>query len=216
MVSAASILNLGPRTSHLALSTWYWLSLLAFVLALLSKTSTVMLPVVLLGCAWWQRGRITRRDWLRTSPFFALALAFGLMSIWFQAHGAIAGATVQSENFWGRLAGAGMALWFYLGKALLPLNLSMIYPRWKIEAAAACRICRCCCGAASWRVCWVFRRTWGRHVLFGLGCFTVTLFPVLGFFDMFFLALVAGVRPLRVSAADRAGGAGGGGAWVRG
>jgi len=121
-----------PRTS-----LKYTLSLLAFALALLSKTSTVMLPVVLLGSAWWQRGRITWRDWLRTSPFFALALAFGLRSMWFQAHGAIAGVTVQSENLWGRLAGAGMALWFYLGKALLPLNLCMIYPRWRIGATAA-------------------------------------------------------------------------------
>src|SRR5688572_9864799 len=36
----------------------FWLSLAAFALALLSKTSIVMLPVILLICAWWQRGRI--------------------------------------------------------------------------------------------------------------------------------------------------------------
>jgi len=127
-----------PRTTHHAprASQWYGLSLLAFLLALLAKTSTVMLPIVLVACAWWQRGRITWRDWMRASPFFVVALGFGLMSIRFQAHGAIAGATVQSEHFWGRLAGAGMALWFYLGKALLPLNLCMIYPRWHISAAA--------------------------------------------------------------------------------
>jgi tetratricopeptide (TPR) repeat protein len=167
----------------------YCLSLLAFVLALLTKTSTVMLPAVLLACAWWQRGRITWRDWWRTSPFFALALAFGLMSIWFQTHGAITGATVQSENFWGRLAGAGMALWFYLGKALLPLNLCMIYPRWKIDAAAPVFYLPLLLWCGVLATCWPFQRTWGRHLLFGLGCFTVTLFPVLGFFDMYFLML---------------------------
>jgi Flp pilus assembly protein TadD len=180
----------GPQPSTLNPQPfWYWLSLLAFVLALLSKTSTVMLPVVLLGCAWWQRGRAGRQDWLRTSPFVALALAFGLMSVWFQAHGAIAGVAVQSENLWGRLAGAGMALWFYLGKALLPLHLSMIYSRWKIEVASAWSYLPLLLWCGLLVVCWAGRRSWGRHVLFGLGCFTVTLFPVLGFFDMYFLAL---------------------------
>ena len=178
--------NLRPSGFDLRTSKWYWLSLGAFLLALLSKTSTVMLPMVLLAYAWWQRGRT---DWLRTIPFFALALGFGLMSIGFQEHGAMAGATVQHENFWGRLAGAGMALWFYLGKALLPLHLNMIYPRWQIDAAAPGSYLPLLLWCGVLAVCWGFRRSWGRHVLFGLGCFTVTLFPVLGFFNMYFLAL---------------------------
>jgi Flp pilus assembly protein TadD len=181
----------GLRTSDFGLRTskWYCLSLGAFVLALFSKTSTVMLPVVLLGFAWWQHGRLSPREVLRTGPFFALALAFGLMSVWFQAHGAMAGVAVQSENLWGRLAGAGMALWFYLGKALAPLHLTMIYPRWKIEAATPGSYLPLLLWLGVLAVCWGFRRSWGRHALFGLGCFTVTLFPALGFFDMYFLAL---------------------------
>jgi tetratricopeptide (TPR) repeat protein len=203
------------------ISIRYGLALLAFGLALLAKTSTVMLPLVLLGSAWWQRGRITRQDGWRASPFFALALIFGLMSIWFQAHGAISGATVQYENFWGRLAGAGMALWFYLGKALLPLKLCMIYPRWEIDARAGWSYLPLLLWCGLLGACWgrrysaglargeaVGRRGWcghgkpagcrrsgglgrsmRRHLLFGLGCFTVTLFPVLGFIDMYFLAL---------------------------
>ena len=145
-----------------------------------------MLPVVLLGCACWQRGRT---NWLRTIPYFALALAFGLMSIGFQEHGAMAGVAVQHENFWGRLAGAGMALWFYAGKALLPFHLNMIYPRWQIDAAAPWLYLPLLLWCGILAACWGFRRSWGRHMLFGLGCFTVTLFPVLGFFNMYFLTL---------------------------
>jgi protein O-mannosyl-transferase len=180
-----------PRTSDFGLRTykWYWLSLLAFVLALLSKTSTVMLPVVLLGCAWWRRGRVGAPDWLLASPFLVLALNFGLMSVGFQAQGAMAGLVVQNGSLGERLAGAGMALWFYLGKALLPLHLSMIYPRWTIEVASAWSYLPLLLWCGVLVVCWAGRRSWGRHVLFGLGCFTVTLFPILGFFDMYFLAL---------------------------
>jgi tetratricopeptide (TPR) repeat protein len=38
-------------------------------------------------------------------------------------------------------------------------------------------------------VCLFFRRGWGRHALFGLGCFAVMLFPALGFFDAQFEVL---------------------------
>jgi tetratricopeptide (TPR) repeat protein len=166
---------------------WLGCSLVAFVLALLAKTSTVMLPLLLLASAAWQRGRITRQDCLRASPYFVLALGFGMMSVWFQKHQALAGLALAPQTFWERLAVAGRVFWFYLGKALWPVHLNLVYPQWKIDAAspAAYLPALWCCLALL--VCWWFRRSWGRHVLFGLGCFALTLFPALGFFDAQFL-----------------------------
>jgi protein O-mannosyl-transferase len=180
--------NLNPNTQRLRLGALrYGLSLAAFVLALLSKTSTVMLPVVLLACAAWQRGRITRRDLLQTSPFFVLALAFGLMSSWFQKHQAMAGSMFPPESFLERLAMAGRIFWFYLGKALLPLNLNLVYSQWQVSATALTSYIPDLLFCAAIFVCWRFRRGWGRHVLFGLGVFAITLFPALGIFDSQFL-----------------------------
>jgi tetratricopeptide (TPR) repeat protein len=180
--------NLNPERPF-STALRYGLSLAAFVLALMSKTSTVMLPLVLLACAAWQRGRIIRRDLLRTSPFFVLALAFGLMSAWFQKHQALAdaGQTLQPESFWERLAMAGRILWFYLGKDFLPLNLNLVYPQWKVDATALASYLPVILFCAAVFVCWRFRHGWGRHVLFGLGVFAITLFPALGFFDSQFL-----------------------------
>ncbi|MGD0745899.1 MAG: tetratricopeptide repeat protein [Verrucomicrobiota bacterium] len=169
---------------------WFTLSLLAFVLALLSKTTAVMLPPVLLLCAAWQRRRITRQDVLHTSPYFVLALAFGLMSLWFQKHQALVGESLAHASFGEKLAGAGQNFWFYLGKALLPVHLSVFYVREKIDAAAPAAYLPVLLAVAVFVLCWGFRRTWGRHALFGLGCFVVTLFPVLGFFDAQFLAML--------------------------
>src|ERR1035438_4852059 len=54
---------------------WYGLSLLAFVLALLGKGSVAPLPFVLLGIIWWHR-RPGVGDWIRITPFFAVAAIF--------------------------------------------------------------------------------------------------------------------------------------------
>src|SRR5262249_18714253 len=60
------------------------LSLLAFLLAMLSKGSVAFLPAVLLLLVWWQCGRITRFDFLRPLPFFTFAAILTAMNIWFQ------------------------------------------------------------------------------------------------------------------------------------
>jgi Flp pilus assembly protein TadD len=168
---------------------WYAVSLLAFVLALLSKTTTVMLPAVLLAGAAWRRGSITRRDLLHSGPHFVLALGFGLMSCWFQKHQALAGESLAPESSWQRLAAAGQVFWFYLGKAFLPLHLNLYYPYWKVDARSLLAWLPLVLAGALFAVGWRFRSRWGKHLLFGLGCFAITLFPALGFFDAQFLKL---------------------------
>ena len=165
---------------------FHLLALAAFLLALLAKTSVVMMPFVLLGCAWWRRGRIERRDVLRVLPFLGLSLALGLITIWFQYHRAIGGEVVHSANLWARLAGAGWAIWFYLGKALFPWPLSFVYPRWEIDAHSLLAYLPTVAVALSAGVLWHYRRTWGRAALFGLGYFVVMLAPVLGFVNIYF------------------------------
>ena len=166
---------------------WYGLSVFCFLLALLSKTSVVMAPFVLLICEWWRRGRITRRALLRTAPFAALSLALGLVTVWFQYNRAIAGEVVRPEGPLSRLAGAGWAVWFYLSKAILPIRLSMVYPRWEINASSIVAFLPLFLVLGGIAVLWRYRRTWGRAPFAGFAYYVVTLVPVLGIADIHFM-----------------------------
>ena len=169
---------------------FYGLSLLSFLLALLSKTSTVILPILLLLVIWWRRGAVIRRQWLRLAPFFLLALLLGCATLWFQDRVMRAGDPVQTENFFGRFAGAGRAIWFYLGKILLPANLSVIYPRWTINSDDTLAYLPSLAWFVVLASCWWLRsRTWARATIFALASFTVALFPVLGFLSMDYLVI---------------------------
>lgn len=161
----------------------------AFLLALLSKASVVMLPVALLLCGWWRTGRITIPDLLRTAPFFALSLVFGLITIWFQSQNAINDAVIPVGGWLARVAVAGYAAWFYFLKILAPVNLSALYPQRDLQATDALSLLPALLMAAVIIAAFVFRRGWGRHVLFGLGYFLVSLLPVLGFIKMYYFRL---------------------------
>ena len=165
---------------------WYGMALGSFVLALLSKTAVVPLPIVLLGLAWWQRDRVSSRDVRLTLPFFGVAVLLGLITVWFQSH-AIGAEMVRADSLWSRLAGAGWAVWFYLYKVLLPVNLIFVYPKWQIDATKLLSYVPGLLVLAWAAVFLRFRKGWGKAWLFGLGYFVAMLLPVLGFRDIYFM-----------------------------
>ncbi len=166
---------------------WYWLAVAFFALALLSKTAVVMLPVVLLLLIWWRHGKLCQRDWLSVVPFFALSLGLGLVTMWFEQHHGIRSEIVQTAGFPGRLARAGCVVWFYLGKALWPVGLNVIYPHCSFaegSVAAFIPLAVLVCIAV---ILWRYRTIEGRAALVAMGCFVTLLFPVLGFFKIGFM-----------------------------
>lgn len=178
-----------PATARGRAQALYAASVLAFLFALASKTAVVTLPVVLLGCVAWRRGRLMRGDLWRAVPFFVLALVFGLVTLKMQTFRILATEPVQTLTLPARLAAAGWALWFYLGKALLPLNLMAVYSQWTVDARSAVAWLPPALWCAALGLCAASRRPWARATLLGLGGFTVLLLPVLGVVDMYFLAI---------------------------
>jgi tetratricopeptide (TPR) repeat protein len=165
---------------------WYGLSLGAFLLALLSKTALVTLPLVLLGLVWWLHGKIRRRDCLLSVPFFILSLVLGLITVWFQSNRVAQGQAIQTGGFLSHLVTAGWVPWFYLYKALLPYDLCTIYPKWNIDASSLASWLPGVILVASLALFWWKRNTWRRPVFLALAYFVVTLSPVMGFVNQTF------------------------------
>jgi protein O-mannosyl-transferase len=160
-------------------------ALALFALGLLSKTVTATLPAALLVVFWWQRGKLSwRRDVLPLIPFFVLGAAAGLFTAYVERKLIGAEGADFALTFVDRFLTAGRVIWFYLGNLFWPANLIFIYPRWNIDQAVWWQYLFPAGALLLAAVLWVLRRRW-RGPLAGLLYFVGTLFPVLGFFNVF-------------------------------
>src|SRR5207244_9457554 len=85
-----------------------------------------------------------------------------------------------------RLIIAGRTIWFYLGKLMWPHPLIFVYPRWEISPSRLTAYLPLLAGLAGLVVLWLTRGKWKRSVSFAAAYFVISLFPVLGFFSVYF------------------------------
>ena len=163
------------------------LAIVLFILALFSKTVTASLPCAILVIFWWRQGSLSlRRDVLPLSPMLVLGVMGGLLTAWVErryigATGAEFALTADQ-----RVLIAGRSLWFYLSKLAWPRDLLFTYPRWVVS------------GSVWWQwlfpagalaltavLVWTATARGRRGPLAAWLFFSGTLFPALGFFNIY-------------------------------
>jgi tetratricopeptide (TPR) repeat protein len=164
----------------------YAIALFLFVLGLLSKSVIAVLPASLLIVFWWKRGRIAwKRDVVPLLPFFAVGIISGLFTVWVERRFVGTECIALNLTFIDRFLIAGRAVWFYLYKLLWPADLIFIYPRWHIDAAAVWQYLFPVAFLLAAVLFWQLRKR-TRAPLAVLLYFAFTLFPVLGFLNLYF------------------------------
>jgi protein O-mannosyl-transferase len=161
-------------------------ALLFFVMAIASKPSTVMLPGVLALCVWWRRGQIQSRNLMTLIPFVLISALASVWTIWEQKFHAGATGPEWAQTWPERLIIAGRAMWFYLGKLIWPHPLIFIYPRWELNSSQLTAYFPFLLALAALVGLWLVRGKWTHPVSFVAAYFVISLFPVLGFFSVYF------------------------------
>jgi protein O-mannosyl-transferase len=164
----------------------FGLSLSFFTLATLSKPSVVMLPVILALCVWWRTGRISWRDVATLAPFVLVSALASVWTIFEQKFHAGAIGAEWAQTWPERLVITGRAIWFYLAKLAWPHPLIFIYPRWEINSSQLITYLPLLAALAGLLALWLIRTKWSRAAFFAAAYYVVSLFPVLGFFSVYF------------------------------
>lgn len=166
----------------------YSLALALFICALLSKTVALSTPAVILLLMWWKRGRLTARDVLPLLPFFVIGIALGLVTSYVERQYVIGAhyAFGDWDLSWAqRILIAGRAVWFYVMKLIVPLELTFSYPRWDVNPGQVWQWAFVLAGIAVTIALWAMRSRIGRGALVAWLIYVGVLVPALGFFDVY-------------------------------
>jgi len=158
-----------------------------FVLALFSKTSVVALPFVLLALTWWRKSRLQAVDGWTVLPMVSAALALALLTLRFEfPESGGADGTAWTLGPLTRWQGAGRAFWFYLGKLLVPLNLTFVYPHWAIPNGFSWNVLFPLAAGLLYLGLWCFSSRIGRGPLAGMLVYGLLIGPLLGLVSYYY------------------------------
>ena len=163
----------------------YSVSLFLFVCALLSKTVACTLPAVILLIFWWKQNHLGLKIIQPTLPFFIIGFGFANLTRWLERVNVGALGPEWDFSFWDRLLIAGRALWFYIGKLVWPFPMIFTYPRWDIDDSVGWQYLFPALFLLFIFVLWAARNKIGRGPLTAILFFAGSLFPALGFFNIY-------------------------------
>jgi len=105
---------------------YYWLSLLYFVLSILSKPSAVIFPVAMLCIDLLRTRKLNAKLFIEKIPFFALCLAMGITTFLAQRHvGSFGKIHIDTSN---KILYGFYGIMMYIVKLVAPVNLTVFYP----------------------------------------------------------------------------------------
>ena len=188
----------------------YALVLIFAMMAILSNASTVMLPVVLGLCWWWIERCWRWRNVAWLVPFVLISIAASGWTIWEQKVHSGAQGQEWAQSGLDRAVIAGKDVWFYIGKLCWPHPLIFIYSRWEISSSSLTSYLPGFAAAMGLFILWLNRNTVLRPIFLAFTYFVISLFPVLGFFNVYFFRYsfvadhfqyLASIGPLALAAA---------------
>lgn len=163
----------------------YLAASLVFAAALLSKSTTAVIPAALLVALWWRDGRLEwRKDVAPLLPWLVAGAAFGLVTAWVERRFVGADGPEFALDAAQRLLLAGRIPWFYLAKLLWPADLVFIYPRWSVDASAGWQWLFVAATGVTLAACFWWRGRTRAPLAVAL-LFGGMLFPVLGFLNVY-------------------------------
>ncbi|CAN5534133.1 tetratricopeptide repeat protein [soil metagenome] len=143
----------------------------------------------------WERAiaheKIPVADILLPSALHIVPASFWSLTFWAQEWAQLweLPSRISWVGIFSRTATAGMSILWYLYKSVLPFDLLPIYPKWDVNPPSVLQL-------SSWVVIigglvflWIKRNVWGRGILFGLGFFLISLFPIIGFIKMSYMRI---------------------------
>jgi tetratricopeptide (TPR) repeat protein len=164
----------------------YLASVALFILAALSKGAVVTLPAVLLLCIFWRERKATSRDFAQLLPYALVAILTTFLTIKFQAraqhYNTILNGFGHYDLPWFRFVSAGDNIWYYIFSLIYPAGMSPMHPR-----SAPGTILPLLAAIALLILFSIYRRTWGRPLLFAWSWYLIMLLPVLGLVWMTFM-----------------------------